>query len=154
MNTNTWVYKDKEVTEIPDGYEGFIYLITNLTDGKMYVGKKQFLFSRTKIKTVLLKNGTKKKKKVRDKIDSDWMDYYGSSDWLKEDIEKLGKDKFRREILYLCKTKSECSYLESYEIFIRHALLREDYYNSWISCKIHKKHVLNKLAEENNVGKK
>lgn len=148
MEQNSWTYKGSIVTEIPDGYEGFIYQITNTETGKKYIGKKQFKFSKTKTKTITLKNGTKKKKKIKEKIDSDWQDYYGSSDFLKQDIEKLGVDKFTREILYLCKTKAECSYIESYLIFATHSLLREDYYNSWVSARIRKDHIIGKINLE------
>ena len=35
-----WIYKDKVVEEIPDGVEAFVYLITNNTNNKKYIGKK------------------------------------------------------------------------------------------------------------------
>lgn len=133
-----WTYQGNELTDIPDGYVGFVYLITNLQDKKMYVGKKLFNF--TSMKSV--KGKTRRKKVVKE---SDWKDYYGSSDYLKEEIEKIGKENFSREILHLCRFKAECSYMETWEIFNRHALLSDDYYNSWVSCKIHKTHVKNKI---------
>ena len=118
------------------GHFGFIYEITNLTNSRKYVGKKLF----TRAGTRQIKG---KKKKVR--LSSGWENYWSSSEELKADVKKLGEENFARKILYLCKTRSECSYRETKEIFIRDALLTTEYYNSWVSCKIHKAHVLNKL---------
>jgi superfamily II DNA/RNA helicase len=140
-----WLYNNQEIIELPDDCVGFVYLITNLTSNRKYVGKKLAKFSRTKYKTVTLKNGTKKKKKIRDKIDSDWLEYYGSSNELNKDIELLGKDNFRREILFFCKSKAECSYIEAREQFTRRVLETTDYYNNNIMCRIHGSHILNKL---------
>ena len=140
-----WLYNNQEIIELPDDCVGFVYLITNLTTNRMYIGKKLAKFSRTKYKTVTLKNGTKKKKKIRDKIDSDWQEYYGSSNELNKDIELLGKENFRREILFFCKSKAECSYIEAREQFTRRVLESTDYYNNNIMCRIHGSHILNKL---------
>lgn len=141
----TWLYNKEPVTELPDGCVGFVYLITNLTNNRKYVGKKLGQFSRTKTKTVTLKNGTKKKKKIKEKIDSDWQEYFGSSKELNEDIEKLGREHFTREILYFCKSKSECSYIEAREQFSRRVLETEDYYNNNIMVRVHGSHILNKI---------
>lgn len=132
-----WYYKDKEFTEeeIGDAF-GYIYCITNLQNKRKYIGKK--FFSKAGYKTV---NG--KKKKIRKK--SDWLTYYGSNKELQEEVKTIGEENFKREILYLCFSRSECSYLETSEIFSKGALLSEDYYNSWVTCKIHKSHVLNKI---------
>ena len=140
-----WLYNNEEITELPDDCVGFVYLITNLTSNRKYVGKKLAKFSRTKYKTVTLKNGTKKKKKIRDKIDSDWQEYYGSSNELNKDIELLGKENFHREILFFCKSKAECSYIEAREQFTRKVLETTDYYNNNIMCRIHGSHIINKL---------
>lgn len=141
----TWTYQGKEVTVLPDDCVGFVYLIQNVTTGKMYVGKKLAKFAKTSYKVVKLKNGTKKRKKIKSKIDSDWQDYYGSSNNLTEDINQLGNHNFRREILYYCKSKAECSYIESREQFSRRVLESDDYYNGHIQCRIHKSHIKNKL---------
>lgn len=140
-----WLYNNEEVTELPEDCVGFVYLITNLTNQRKYIGKKLAKFSKTSIKTVTLKNGTKKKKKIRSKIDSDWMDYYGSSIELNKDVEQLGKDQFVREILYFCKSKAECSYIEAREQFVRKVLETTDYYNGQISVRVHGSHIINKL---------
>ena len=141
----TWYFDGQEVTELPDDIVGFVYLITNVTTGKMYVGKKLAKFAKTTYKVVKLKNGTKKRKKIRTKIDSDWQQYYGSSPNLTEDINKLGTDNFKREILYYCKSKSECSYIEAREQFSRRVLESDDYYNGHIQVRVHGSHIKNKI---------
>ena len=140
-----WFYNKQEITELPEDCVGFVYLITNLTNNRKYIGKKLAKFSRTTTKTVKLKNGTKKKKKVRSKVDSDWLDYYGSSIELNKDVESLGRDNFTREILFFCKSKAECSYIEAREQFTRKVLESTEYYNNNIMCRIHGSHILNKL---------
>jgi hypothetical protein len=140
-----WLYNNQEISELPDNCVGFVYLITNLTNDRKYVGKKLSKFSKTTYKTVTLKNGTKKKKKIKSKIDSDWLVYYGSSIELNKDVELLGKENFRREILFFCKSKAECSYIEAREQFTRRVLETTDYYNGQISVRVHGSHILNKL---------
>jgi len=132
----TWYFHNtgEEFTEENiDGHFGFVYLITHTQSGRKYIGKKFF----TKSKTTQVKG---KKKKTR--VSSDWMTYWGSNLLLQEEVKKNGEDQYVREILHLCKTKSELSYWETWEIFSRHALLNESYYNQWVSCKITKKHLL------------
>jgi hypothetical protein len=114
--------------EDAEGYFGFVYLITHSSTGRRYIGKKFF----TKSKTKQVKG---KKKKIR--VQSDWLDYYGSNAELVEEV-KGKEDEYVREILHLCKTRSECAYWETWEIFSRHALLNPSYYNQWVSCKIRK----------------
>ena len=128
-----WFYK-REVFTDPGDYFGFVYVIVNLTNDRKYVGRKYFTAAGYK-----QVNG--KRKKIRK--ESDWKEYYGSNEELKAEVEKLGKENFRRIILHLCHTKSECSYLETKEIFERDALLLEEYYNSWVQCKIRKAHLTN-----------
>ena len=140
-----WHYQNKTVELLPEDCVGFVYLITNKTNDRKYIGKKLAKFSKTTYKTVKLKNGTKKKKKIRGKIESDWLTYYGSSIELNKDIERLGEESFTREILYYCKSKAECSYKEAREQFLRKVLETEDYYNGQISVRIHKSHILHKL---------
>lgn len=140
-----WIYNNKEITELPDDCVGFVYIITNLTNSRKYIGKKLAKFSKTSYKTVTLKNGTKKKKKIKSKIDSDWLEYYGSSNELNKDVELLGKENFHREILFFCKSKAECSYIEAREQFTRRVLESTEYYNNNIMCRIHGSHILNKL---------
>ena len=140
----TWLYQGIEVNELPDDCVGFVYLITNLTNNRKYIGKKLAKFSKTAYKTVILKNGTKKKKKIRSKIDSNWQTYYGSSDELSKDVANLGTENFSREILYYCRSKAECSYIEAREQFDRKVLESTDYYNGQISVRVHGSHILKK----------
>lgn len=141
----TWLFEGTSVDSLPEDCVGFVYLITNTITGRKYIGKKLAKFSKTTYKTVKLKNGTKKKKKIRSKIDSDWMDYYGSSDELNKDILTLGKENFTREILHYCKSKAHTSYLEAKEQFNRKVLESTDYYNGQISVRVHGSHIINKI---------
>ena len=141
----TWLYENQLVETLPEDCVGFVYLITNLSSERMYIGKKLAKFSKTTQKTVKLKNGTKKKKKIRTKVDSDWQDYYGSSPELTKDVESQGKDNFKREILYYCKSKSECSYIEAREQFSRKVLESKDYYNGHIQVRVHGSHIIGKM---------
>jgi len=141
----TWTYQNQSVEQLPEDCVGFVYLIVNKTNCRMYIGKKLAKFSKTTYKTVTLKNGTKKKKKIKGKVESDWLDYYGSSIELNKDVASLGKENFSREILYFCKSKAECSYIEAREQFARKVLESDDYYNNNIMCRIHGSHIKNKL---------
>jgi hypothetical protein len=140
-----WTYNSEIVEELPEDCVGFVYLIVNKVNSRMYIGKKLAKFSKTSYKTVTLKNGTKKKKKIKSKIDSDWLEYYGSSIELNKDVETLGKDNFTREILFYCKSKAECSYIEAREQFTRRVLESDDYYNGQISVRVHGSHIKGKL---------
>jgi hypothetical protein len=141
----TWTYKGSIVNELPEECVGFVYCITNTTSGRQYIGKKLAKFSKTTYKTVKLKNGTKKKKKIRSKIDSDWQDYYGSNLELNKDVELHGKENFTREILHYCKSKAETSYVEAREQFDRKVLESNEYYNGQISVRVHGSHIKNKI---------
>ena len=141
----TWTFKGSIVSELPDDCVGFVYLITNTITGRKYIGKKLAKFSKTTYKTVKLKNGNKKKKKIRGKIESDWQTYYGSSPNLTADINTLGTDKFTREILYYCKSKSETSYIEAREQFDRKVLESDEYYNGHIQVRVHGSHIKSKI---------
>ena len=141
----TWTYKGSIVNELPEDCVGFVYCIVNTLSGRKYIGKKLAKFSKTTYKTVTLKNGTKKKKKIRSKIESDWKDYWSSSDELKKDIVALGQENFTREILFYCKSKSECTYIEARTQFERKVLESDDYYNGQISCRIHQSHIKGKI---------
>jgi hypothetical protein len=142
----SWTYENTIVETLPEECIGFVYLITNVISGRMYIGKKLAKFSKTTYKTVKLKNGTKKKKKIRSKIDSDWREYYGSSPELSKDVAELGAENFTREILFYCKSKSECSYIEAREQFSRRVLESNDYYNGHIQVRVHGSHI-RKLQE-------
>jgi hypothetical protein len=136
-----WLYQNLPVNELPEDCVGFVYLITNNLSGRKYIGKKLAKFSKTTYKTVKQKNGIKKKKKIRSKIDSDWREYYGSSDNLTKDIDTVGTENFTREILHYCTSKAECSYIEAREQFTRKVLESDDWYNGHIQVRVHKNHI-------------
>jgi hypothetical protein len=142
----TWFYASQEITEIPEEYVGFVYIITNNLTGRCYVGKKLAKFRKTTYQIVKLKNGKKKRKKIRSTIDSDWQTYYGSSPELTKDIEALGTENFTREILYYCRSKAECSYNEAREQFLRKVLESDEYYNGHIQVRVHGSHIKGKIA--------
>jgi hypothetical protein len=141
----TWTYRNQPVLALPEDSVGYVYLITNYFENRYYIGKKLGKFSKTKYKMHTQKNGKKVRKKIKSTIESDWQDYWGSSKELLEDIERLGKSHFRREILYFCKSKAECSYIEAKEQFIRGALEKPQYYNAQIMVRVHKSHILGKI---------
>lgn len=126
-----WLYDGKPFSEDMIGdFVGFVYVIINEANGRSYVGKKNF----TKSKTF-----QKNKKKKRTRVSSDWESYTGSSDALNADIEK--GHKVSKIILHLCTSKGRMSYLETKEIIIRDAILKENYYNVWFSCRVRKSHL-------------
>jgi hypothetical protein len=127
-----WVYNNEPIDTVPELAIGFVYCITNTENNKKYIGKK--LFHSVKIVQ-------RNKKKKRLKVESNWKDYFGSNETLKNLVLEIGIDNFHREILYICFSKSECSYLEATEQFSRNVLLSDDYYNDWISVKITRKHI-------------
>jgi hypothetical protein len=128
-----WKYNGKDFTEdlVGNNY-GFVYQITNLTNGRKYIGKKFFYSAKTK---------QVKGKKKRYKASSNWQTYYGSSDNLTKDVLQLGHENFNREILHLCLTKGECGYLEAKEQFRNNVLENDNYYNSWIMVRVRKDHI-------------
>jgi hypothetical protein len=140
-----WLFENTEISALPDDCVGFVYLITNNTTGRKYIGKKLAKFSKTTYRVVKQKNGIKKRKKIRSKVDSDWQLYYGSNDQLNKDIEQLGNENFTREILYYCRSKAECSYIEAREQFRHQVLESDDYYNGQIVCRIHGSHIKGKI---------
>ena len=144
----SWTYRGKEITEIPDEYEGFVYLITNLTNNQKYIGKKLAKFKTTKPP---LKG---KKNKRRGYKESDWRTYYGSSDRLNADVAALGEENFTREILYLCKGRGEMSYIEAREQFDRRVLETDDYYNGIINVRVGGSDKLKQALLEHNIQAK
>ena len=125
-----WKYNGNLVEEIADQYIGFVYIITNLTNNKKYIGKKLAKFKKTRPP---LKG---KKRKRKSLVESDWQTYWGSSEHLLADITELGPENFSREILYFCTTRGQLSYLEAKEQFDREVLLTDEYYNGIINVRI------------------
>ena len=130
-----WIYDNKPFTETPDEYQGFVYQITELDTGKKYIGKKFFW------KPKILPVTKTRKRRVRTRVESDWRDYFGSSKEVQSLVESKGEDNYKREILKFCKTKGECSYWEAKLQFEHDVLLSDEYYNEFIGCKIHSKHI-------------
>ena len=128
-----WTYNGKDFTEdlVGNNY-GFVYQITNLTNGRKYIGKKFFYSAKTK---------QVKGKKKKYKASSNWQTYYGSSDNLTKDVLQLGHENFIREILHLCLSKGECGYLEAKEQFRNNVLETDNYYNTWIMVRVRKDHI-------------
>lgn len=141
----TWTYQGQLVETLPEDCVGYVYCITCILTGRKYIGKKLAKFAKTTTKTVTLKNGTKKKKKIRSKIDSDWREYFGSSVELTADILKLGKENFTREILFYCKSKAETSYVEAKIQFEYKVLESNDFYNGHIQIRVHGSHIRGKI---------
>ena len=130
-----WLYNYNQFDDTPEEYQGFVYLITELETNKKYIGKKFFWKPKTLPKTKT------RKRRVKTRVESDWRSYYGSSKEVQELVEDKGSDSFKREILRLCRTKGECSYFEAKYQFENDVLLRDDFYNEFIGCKIHSKHL-------------
>lgn len=127
-----WLYKNAPIEEIPENAYGYVYLITNIVTSKKYIGKKLFWFRKTK---------QVKGKKKRLKVESDWREYWSSSDDVKKDVETYGKDNFIREILHICPNKGSCNYLEAREQMDRRVLETDEYYNGQIQCRVHRIHL-------------
>jgi hypothetical protein len=139
-----WIYKNEPVIQLPEQCVGFVYIITNTVSGRMYVGKKLARFKTTRYKMHTQKNGKKVRKKIRGAVASDWQEYYGSSDQLNRDVESIGRDQFRREILYYCRSKAELNYIEAREQFARKVLESDQYYNGHIRVRVHGSLIIDK----------
>jgi len=131
-----WTYQNKPVDELPEDCEGFVYIITNLTNNKKYIGKK---LARFKVTRPPLKG---KKNKRRSTKESDWRTYWGSSEHLLSDVQELGEENFTREVLHYCQSKGMLSYLEAKEQFDREVLLTDEYYNGIINVRVGSSKVL------------
>lgn len=132
-----WMYKGSEVDEtLVLDHARFVYLITDLVTGKMYIGKK-FVWSRRKVKG----------KTRRQKIESNWKTYFSSNNTIKK-IGKETPERFSREILVLCNSEAETNFKEVVEIIKRDALWRPDYMNDNLSGKYFRKNVERYFGQE------
>ena len=143
-----WYYKGEAYEPLEEELKqwvGFVYVITDRSNNKMYVGKKQFWSKKT---LPPLKGKTRKRRSL---VESDWKKYYGSSDLVKQLLTEHGEQNFHREILYFGKSKGELGYLEAKEQFDRNVLLDDRYYNGIINCRIHRNHVRGLRDREHDV---
>jgi len=146
-------YHNNELVEdesaFPEGAVGFIYLITRLSDGKAYYGKKLCWFTKTSVKTVTQKNGVKKKKKTRSLVPSDWRTYWSSSANLVADVKLLGEAAFKREILEFCYGKGELSYVEMrYQMDARVLENPDKWYNGIVNARVSSVHIKKYLERQ------
>lgn len=125
-----WTHKGITVDTLPEDCEAFVYIITNLSNNRKYIGKKLAKFKKTRPP---LKG---KKRKRRELVESDWREYWGSNDHLKADVAELGPENFTREILYFCKSRGAASYMEARLQFEHNVLLTDDYYNGIINVRV------------------
>lgn len=136
-----WMYKGSHFTESDyervksEGFMGFIYMISETNTGMKYIGKKQF------IRPKILPITKTRKRRSRTVVESDWREYYSSSPVIMENVSSGNRDAYTREILTFGKSKGDLSYLEAKEQFNRDVLIRDDYINGIINCKIHRKHL-------------
>jgi len=125
-----WIYKGTEIDETTlDNYVGFVYIITNLTSGRRYIGKKLLKFSKTK---------RVKGKKKKFKIASDWKTYYGSAKPILEMLKENKQEEFTREILQFVFNKKLLTYYECKYQFIHGVLENEEWLNSNVLGKFYK----------------
>lgn len=127
-----WHYNGSPLLEIPEKVICFVYCITNKLNGKKYIGKKKFFTTKTR---------SIKKQKYRERVQSDFIDYYGSNDELKRDVETHGAENFHREILLLCETLGQASYFEAKYQFYYDVISSDRWYNSWICVRVTSAHV-------------
>ena len=130
-----WYYNNELFELTPEEYQGFVYQITELHTNKKYIGKKNFW------KPKILPINKTRKRRVRTRVESNWKTYFSSSSQIQKLVEESGEEKFKREILKLCKTKGEMSYYEAKLQFENNVLFRDDYYNEFIGCRVHSKHL-------------
>ena len=138
-----WTYNNKPFnSDMIEDYIGFVYEVYD-TEAKMkYIGKKKFW---SKVTKPPLKGEKNKRRSLKE---SDWKDYYGSSEEVKSLVENTGEWRFKRKIIRLCKTLGEMSYYEMKEQLDNDVLLKpKKYYNAFVGGKIHRKH-LNHLIKK------
>jgi len=138
----SWIYKSRDFDEscIPEGFVGFIYIMTAVIDGKSvaYIGKKNFFanIKRPLGKKALAMSTDKRLKKYVRELKPDFMKYYSSNKTLK-DAHKRGI-KIKREILMLCATQMELTYQETKHQFLYEVLEKEEYLNGNILGRFYK----------------
>jgi hypothetical protein len=152
-----WIYKDKEINKIEDFGNippyGFIYRITNIETGKFYIGKKQLISITNKKlgkKELIVIKEERKQNKIQGKQptkkqiikESNWLDYWGSSKPLLEEIKQLGKEKYKREIIQIANNSKTLTYYEALYQMSENVLQRDDCHNDSILGKFHRRDFL------------
>lgn len=130
---NPWYYKGKvfNSTSINDAH-GFIYMIEELSTGKIYIGQKQ-LWTK-KIRMI-----NKKRKKV--KAESDWKNYYSSSNYINDKVALNGISDFKRYILVLCCSPGSLNYTElKFQVDLRVLEQQDKFLNGYIGGRISHTH--------------
>ena len=133
---NPWIFNGHPfLSEDINDHFGFVYRITNLLNGKEYIGRKYFWQLRKP------RGGGR-----RVKSESNWKKYYGSSDLLNAERSEAGSNSFfRREILSLHATKGRTNYEETRQLFLNNVLSESlddgtpKYYNSNILGRYYRK---------------
>jgi hypothetical protein len=126
----TWLYNHKPLTETPDEYQGFVYLITNIQNNRKYIGKKNF-WTTHKLKPLKGKTNRRHRRRA-----TDWQAYCGSCEELLKDIDAHGPNTLRKEILHLCANKNQMTYWEMKLQFDYNVLLDDSYYNGYIGGRL------------------
>ena len=128
-----WIYKDKEYSKFEEFEDpkviGFIYMITQISTNKKYIGRKMFMDTRTK---------TIKGKKKKIKTENDWSDYWSSSDTIKELVKEVGEQDFKKEILTLVYSKGMMTYLEEFALYYVGSLESDEWFNNNIRSKVYR----------------
>ena len=139
---NSGLKEFKSLEDFPENCFGFIYKVTNETNDKFYIGKKNLYHNnKKKLTKKELAEQTGPGRKSTTKIvqkESDWLNYWGSNKELQNDIKELGVLNFEREILKLCFTKKELTYWEL-SLQCQYEVLLMDSYNDNILGKFFKK---------------
>ena len=126
----SWYYNNDLITTAPEEYVGFVYEIHDTHNQRYYIGKK-LLWTTKKLPPLKGKQNKRHKR-----IETDWQDYYGSSDVLNGVRAEIGNQHFKRKILYWCENKNQMSYFETKTQFDRDVLFKDEYYNGYIGCRI------------------
>jgi len=128
-----WTFDDKVFTsEMIEDYFGFVYLITNTITGKKYIGRKYFY-------STLKKKKKGRKNRVILRKQSNWQEYFGSSQNLTNDINEHGKENFKREILSLHESRADVNYYEIKKQMELNVLECDDYYNDNIMNRYYRR---------------
>jgi hypothetical protein len=146
MYENPWLFEGQPFLDCGN-YAGFVYEIIDKVNGKRYIGKKFFWNKRKQ-----------PGKKRRITIESDWRNYYSSSEEIKKLVKECGKNRFERHILSLHELERDVNYMEVKLQYTLGVLEKVDangemlYYNGNISGK-HHCHLVRGIEERSKIAK-